>query len=388
MADRARTLSREETANRIKKFQSLTIAHPLLAAAKEQLIEAIENAPSGAIIMVFGPTGVGKTTLKLKIQQLLLERHHTDLEANRSQIPHLSVEALAPESRNFGWRDYYRRALVEMAEPMVSDKRMPPQMECTSDAHARAILKRNANTGELQHALEMALLHRRPRVVFIDEAQHLARIASGRKLSDQLDVVKSLANRTQTIHILVGTYELLAFRNLSGQLSRRSVDIHFKRYAAENKDDVHIFKNILLTFQNQLSLSEVPDLLQHWDFLYERSGGCIGILKEWLVRALGMAFKTDSASITYRHLNDTALSIHQCEKIALEAREGEERLANGKDSAAKLRGLLGLPTSDSPVAVQSNSSPKAHHRRAGQRCPTRDPVGQVSANIGSVAHAL
>lgn len=29
-----------------------------------------------------------------------------------------------------------------------------------------------------------------------------------------------------------------------------------------------------------------PDLLPVWDLLYERSVGCIGILKEWLDRAL------------------------------------------------------------------------------------------------------
>jgi hypothetical protein len=63
--------------------------------------------------------------------------------------------------------------------------------------------------------------------VFVDEAQHLARISSGRRLSDQLDVIKSIANRTQTVHVLFGTYELMAFRNLSAQLSRRSMDLHF-----------------------------------------------------------------------------------------------------------------------------------------------------------------
>ena len=53
----------------------------------------------------------------------------------------------------------------------------------------------------------------------IDEAQHLGKIASGRRLLDQLDVIKSIANQTKTVHVLFGTYDLLAFRNLNGQLS-------------------------------------------------------------------------------------------------------------------------------------------------------------------------
>src|SRR5207249_6305769 len=90
---------------------------------------------------------------------------------------------------------------------------------------------------DLSYAAEQALRYRRPPVVFVDEAQHIARIASGRRLSDQLDVIKSIANRTQTVHVLLGTYELLAFRNLSAQLSRRSVDVHFARYSADSPED-------------------------------------------------------------------------------------------------------------------------------------------------------
>ena len=89
-------------------------------------------------------------------------------------------------------------------------------------------------------------------MVFVDEAQHLARIASGRRLSDQLDVIKSIANRTETVHVLLGTYELLAFRNLSAQLSRRSVDLHFQRYRADCGEDRQVFRSVLLTFQKQL----------------------------------------------------------------------------------------------------------------------------------------
>jgi hypothetical protein len=54
--------------------------------------------------------------------------------------------------------------------------------------------------------------------------------ASGGKLLDQLDWIKSMTNVTGVLHILIGTYELLNFRNLSGQASRRGLDLHFPRY--------------------------------------------------------------------------------------------------------------------------------------------------------------
>ena len=83
---------------------------------------------------------------------------------------------------------------------------------------------------EYQHAVEQSLRHRRPAAVLIDEAQHLAKVPAGRRLADQLDVVKSIASHTGIVHVLFGTYDLLAFRNLSAQLSRRCFDIHFPRY--------------------------------------------------------------------------------------------------------------------------------------------------------------
>ena len=178
--------------------------------------------------------------------------------------------------------------------------------------------------------------------MFVDEAQHLARISSGRRLSDQLDVIKSIANRTQTVHVLFGTYELLAFRNLSAQLSRRSMDLHFQRYGADPADR-QVFQSVLLTFQKQLPFTETEnELTTMWEFLYERSVGCVGILKEWLMRACVRSIRHGARALSREHLEKTALSISQCEKILAESREGESRLHDSEDSRLRFRTLLGI----------------------------------------------
>lgn len=55
-----------------------------------------------------------------------------------------------------------------------------------------------------RHAVEQALRFRNPFAVLIDKAQHLAKMSSGRRLLDQLDVIKSIANRSSTVHVLFG----------------------------------------------------------------------------------------------------------------------------------------------------------------------------------------
>src|SRR5439155_12354609 len=127
--------------------------------------------------------------------------------------------------------------------------------------------------------------------------------------------IKSLANRTKIPIVLLGTYELLPFRNLSAQLSRRSIDVHFRRYRANHIEETKTFKNVLWSFQNHLPLHETPDLIGDWDYFYERSIGCVGVLKEWLIRAHVKALRDGGKTLTRRHLDKSVPSISKCSRM-------------------------------------------------------------------------
>jgi energy-coupling factor transporter ATP-binding protein EcfA2 len=361
------------------------MAHPRLIEVKDRLMSAIHGAAPGSLVLVIGPTGVGKTTLRLKSEQVLTAEMIAILRDDPGRLPFVSVEAIASLTGSFNWRDHFTRMLLGMNDPLTADKLNGERFE----EEARSINGRftpgpRAAGFELQYAVEQALRHRQPAAVFVDEAQHLGRIASGRKLSDQLDVIKSIANRTQTVHVLFGTYELLAFRNLSGQLSRRCLDVHFARYSADSKHDLETFKNVLVTFQTQLPIPAC-DLVQAWDLLYERSLGCVGIVKEWLLRAVTMALADNKTSLTRTHLKESALSASQCEKILAETMEGEMRLNQADGAGSRLRLLLGLDTKsveESPQRQEQPSIPIKRRRRAGQRSPKRDKVGVKAAACG------
>src|SRR5690348_15823495 len=110
-------------------------------------------------------------------------------------------------------------------------------------------------------AVEQAVRHRRPVAVMREEAQHLGTISSGRRPLDQLDVNKSIANRTRTVHVLFGTYDLLDLRNLDGQMSKRSIDVHLARYRADVPEERQIFINIVETFERELPFPEPSNLV-------------------------------------------------------------------------------------------------------------------------------
>lgn len=126
--------------------------------------------------------------------------------------------------------------------------------------------------------------------------------------------------------MLFGTYDLLAFRNLNGQLSRRSIDVHLSRYGADDSEDRQIFINVVRSFEKELPFDDQPDLVSNWEFLYERSLGCIGVLKEWLVRAATLAARK-GGRLTRASLEAQALSVAQCEQMHAETDDGELKLS-------------------------------------------------------------
>lgn len=374
-----RALLKQSRAERDQYFRSYTVAHPNLKSANEDLAAAIREAIPGSLIFVCGPSGVGKTTLRLRTEQRITSELLTELNSDPGRLPVIGIEAISPDVGNFNWKQFYTIALEALEEPCVNHK-----VELLSDDNdSEHVKQRLRATGDLRHATEQAIKFRKPVSLLIDEAQHLAKMSSGRKLQDQLDSIKSLANRTKIPIVLLGTYELLPFRNLSAQLSRRSVDVHFRRYRADHTEELKAFKNALWSFQNHLPVHEMPDLIGDWDYFYERSIGCVGILKDWLIRALVKALKDGGQCLTRKQIEKSALSVSQVEKMLTEAVEGEALLEESTESRTRLRTLMGLPAKftksvsgqngDSKPIVNESTSRK--QRQPGERKPKRDPIG-------------
>jgi energy-coupling factor transporter ATP-binding protein EcfA2 len=374
-----RVLLERSALERRRYFRDYTIAHPHLVEVYQQLRGELTTIDPGSLVFVFGASGIGKTTLLRRIEQKFLKEMMPELEQEPCRLPLVMIEALSPETGNFNWKDFYRRLLVKLNEPCIDKKIVPDLQRNERQDYRHIALHRKAGVAELRYAVEQALKYRHPVAVCIDEAQHLARMASGRKLQDQLDCIKSLANLTEVPMVLCGHYELLVFRNLNAQLSRRSIDIHFRRYRANEEAEQRVFKNILWTFGRHLPLSEEPELVEHWDYLYERSLGCVGVLKPWLLKALSAALKDGGRKLTLQHLNKTSPAISRCDKMLSDIREGENLLVEPAEARYQLRIQLGLETSSNPSATTvqkelmiTRPRPK---RLPGQRLPTRDPVG-------------
>lgn len=348
--------------------QRCLISHPHLQEALETIIQTIcppgEGATvrrPGTMVLVIGPSRVGKTTLIRMLEERLLAKSKELMASDPSIIPFASILAAGSDTSRFEWAEYYRAVLRALHDPFVDGK----------IARIR--------TKELREAMETALLERRPLAIIVDEAHHLAEASRMSRLQSQLNHLKHFENATGVSHILVGTYEMRPFRKVNAQLACRSVDVHFPRYDATIDQEAQVFQSVLWALQRQLPVEKEPPLVDHWEFLYARSIGCIGLLKMHLNRALNLALAEEAKTITLAHLRKTAPSETRVELALRNALESEAELTESDGADERLLTLLGLRgrrESRSPKIKGEEQGPSSKNQgRPGTRTPGRDAIG-------------
>jgi AAA domain len=394
-----RDLLNKSVCERVEFFRAKVIGHPYINEVRDRVLWAIEDSAPGSLVICCGPSGVGKTTVMREIVVELTKRRLVELEQDPGLLAVASLHLMAPQTGNFDWKKhYFKPLLVSMEEPLVNKKIDMSLWSHHHEANMRLIANRRTDGELYREAVETALHHRQPTAILIDDAQHVGVISSSRKQLDQTNTFKSVADRTKITHVLFATYEFVPFRNLNGQVSRRSLDIHFPRYLATDKTQRTYFINALFTFQRWLPLPIMPEFVKadstcpDWDFFYERSLGCIGVLKDWLTRAYSLALRSKAETITWEHLEKRALSVLALTKLLAEITAGESEMEETIGQRTLLRGNLGLEgdgrRQSSPARIQASNpktetaqetnSPKPNRKggRPGKRNPKRDKTGK------------
>jgi hypothetical protein len=395
-------LLQKSKGERLKFFRRKIIGHPYINSVRDEVLWAIEDSAPGSIIICCGPPGVGKTTVLKDIEVALIKKRQKELEQDPGILAVATIHLKSPQTGNFDWKKhYFKPLLVSMEEPLVDKKIDMSPWAPHHRENMRLIASKKADGDAYRDVVESALRNRNPTAVLVDDAHHAGVISSGRKLLDQTNTFKSLADQTGITHVLVATYEIVPFRNLNGQLSRRSIDVHFSRYRAWVKTELNNVINALYTFQRWLPLEIMPDFVRadgtcpDWDYFYERSLGCIGILKDWISRAYSLALRQGAKTLTLDHLNKRALSISALTKLLAEITLGEKELEESAEERRLLRANLGLTVSrrQAPGTQAQQAQPeektssegaskggrKNRAPRPGKRAPKRDKVGRRAA---------
>jgi hypothetical protein len=336
------------------RFRQTTVTHRLLEQTHRKIVRAVREPAGFTFVLTYGPTGVGKSkmieTVVRHLNEVLRVPSTPALLRPLPPVPTpvLVIEADPPDRSVFNRGYYYRTALTLMGEPTY-------QQHLHMDIHGNAEpVKRRPLRGkaaesndlpELKAATKEAMPQHGVQVVMIDEAHHMlygGNGTAGSTLQEQLEWLKSLSSTTQVLHILVGTYDLLNFGQLNGQIGRRCLPVHFSRYLLQREADCLEFQSALVSLLEKVPLRcDVETLVgSYWVYFYEGCIGCIGVLKDWLMRAVSASLDEGQETLTLDCLQDHILPTDVLRQMALDASEGEQKLENTESNREHLWRIL------------------------------------------------
>lgn len=342
----------------VEAFCSLTILHKRLIQLLGLLARTLHDAPPGSVVLVLGPTGVGKSTL---IRRFATEVLNAVKRTGASAYRIVLVELFAPERGPFDWSTgLYEPVLNALKEPCLDCKIDVSAIVPDSPPRGRPPMGRN--TVARRDLFVKVLEERSVHLVAIDDAHHIRAGGSGASIFDRYRTLKSLAGASRTRFLLLGTSEIKEILRQSGQLSRRVIPLFFFPYT-ESQADLEAYGAGVKAIEEALPLKLGFDSDARLMDLHRGSLGEIGLTHEWFQRALAFALDRGARRISWRHMQATALTVEQITNIGREIRELKAYLSS-------------IRTDELPIEPmeQAAKTAKPSRRRVGKRNPSRDPV--------------
>jgi energy-coupling factor transporter ATP-binding protein EcfA2 len=324
------------------------------------------------MMFIYGPTGAGKTTLCLKMNNELLKVASTNPEQFIGRVPVAGIDLDTDERPTFDWLyHYYRPAIRALHEPEIDRKIQYTVQGVAVEGSGRFEFRRQIKRPEYREILKEALIQRYPLAFWVDNAHLLAKAASGAAQDNNVTSIFKLAHHTGVPHVLFGTYDMLSMVGLKSELARQTVNIHLRRYQKKIKGDEDAFADVLYNFQIALPIENQPDLRKWTDYWWEQSLGCVGILKDQLTLACQDALERNASTIGPENWE-------QFGKPEWELRRMEQQISEGEALLNfKMTGQIATRENSKPdPSIDDNPSKKGKgNPRPGDRNPARDKVG-------------
>lgn len=284
------------TSERLRYFKKQAVViHQRMEEAVEEILEAVGSMCDQNLILLIGPTGVGKTeALKEAVRRAVAERE-SEVQSKVHVVPAIFVEADAPDRGNFDWRAFYVTGLTELGEPLIGST-LPCAPRIAHDQVIQTIVPedhhRAPTVGALRGRFRNSLLRRETVLIGIDEAVNLLQAHSTRNASHRSELlraagnsVRSLVNKSTATIVLAGAFDFYDLASSTAQLARRSHVVYFREYGDSAKD-MEGFSSALLGLLAHLPIEHALDPNELGAELFIQGVGCVGVVKTILQRAL------------------------------------------------------------------------------------------------------
>lgn len=370
------------TASEIKAlvddFNAVGIKHKHQEDAKTSVEFARDLCDSVAIVVLAGPTGVGKTRMLVKLVEDQLSKGSERMREDPLFIPVIATTAIAHGHRKFDFKRCYLDCLAALGDPFAGKRTR------TKEEKDRARKERFKAAGEtisaalLRMDLELELERHGTVTWVLDEGDHILTGGASGLPGDQFDALKSFAQITGITLILSGTGKLPTYLAASGQLSRRTKVVVLSHYHWDNDVQVSQYASAVNSLMERLPIDGFPAVTTNVEEFFIGGVGCVGVAKDWIARAYAQMLTEQVRALTLEHFRATRLSPVQLKTMALELDEAEQWVRSAK-SDTELKLLLGVQKaahapSSAPPAFTKPSKSGQKKGKPFTRNPVRDPV--------------
>lgn len=350
---------------RLKYFEKgFVLKHAMIESVKEELKTSFFYSTEQSIALITGPTGVGKSCLATSIYKDYYNTfNESDGEADKS-IPMVYFEMDVHSTGAFNWKNFYTRLLKTIGE--VEDMRFYGKPTSVGDYGGRKYSTRSRSEPNLKEDVEIRLRDGKVLYILLDEIHLLFKYGNADR---NLNILKNLANKTDCRFIGLGTYQIHFAIDQSAEIARRCVSINFPGYSIGTENEGDLFVSAYMGLLAYMPIQINRNVAEFATEAYVGCCGCIGILKEWLSRALRLALN-EGADLEIKHLKKTRLKTSQLIPIAEEIKEGKNYFIEPDNK--HIAELLGLGGQNRPKSKSSNLV--AGNTKPGVRTPSRDEV--------------
>ena len=127
-----------ETRTRVEGFKAVKVKHPRLDEVDQQVTQAIDEHAGYTHLLLYGPSGVGKSTVMRRIA----ERFCAD-DPDPAHVPVVLIEARPSDTGTYIRLDYYRQVLLALKAHVVVQELLV-NITDGGHPHARVTLTRRS----------------------------------------------------------------------------------------------------------------------------------------------------------------------------------------------------------------------------------------------------